>query len=186
MSIVPAGTEVPYQVTYLEMTKPPEADAPALPGDLRLEVARKPPVWFFLSLYDAVGQEYEWVDQHDEAPEDLRAWLHGPDMALTVAYRHGWPQGFYLLDRREAGICDLAYFGLVREAVGTGIGARLLQNAIRAGWARAGTERLTVNTCTLDHPRALSVYQKAGFRPVRVEDCTRVLRRDRDPSKFAD
>jgi hypothetical protein len=35
----------------------------------------------------------------------------------------GWPQGFFMLDRREAGICDLAYFGLVPEAVGAGWGA---------------------------------------------------------------
>jgi len=184
MSVIPAGTEVPYTVTYLAMDTPPEAAAPPLPTDLRLEVATDPPVWFFLSLYGAVGRDYEWVDKFDEAPEDLRSYLHRPDMELTTAYRHGWPQGFFLLDWRLPGTCDLAYFGLVPEAVGTGIGAKLLAAAIEAGWARAGTERMTLNTCTLDHPRALQVYQEAGFHPVRREDHARVLTRDRDPARF--
>lgn len=186
MTIVPAGTRVPYQVTFLEMTEPPHDNTPALPEDVRLEVAEAPPNWFFLSLYDAVGRDYEWVDQHDEDPDDLRAWLHHPEMELTIAYRHGWPQGFFLLDWRAAGICDLVYFGMVPEAVGSGIGARLLRIAIQTGWARAGMTKMTVNTCTLDHPRALSVYQKAGFRPVRVEERSRILTRDRDPSRFPD
>jgi hypothetical protein len=42
--------------------------------------------------------------------------------------------------------------------------------------------KMTVNTCTLDHPRALDIYQKLGFRPVRTEARTRVLNRDRDTS----
>ena len=184
MSVIPAGTRVPYTVTFLEMGTPPQAAAPPLPGDVRLEVATDPPVWFFLSLYGAVGRDYEWVDKFDDDPDDLRAYLQHPDMQLTTAYRHGWPQGFFLLDWRSPGICDLAYFGLVPEAVGTGIGAKLLAAALQAGWARAGVTRMTLNTCTLDHPRALQVYQKAGFRPIRREEHARVLTRDRDPARF--
>jgi ribosomal protein S18 acetylase RimI-like enzyme len=41
---------------------------------------------------------------------------------------------------------------------------------------------MTVNTCTLDHPRALGLYRKMGFRPVRTVDRTRILCRDRDTS----
>jgi hypothetical protein len=29
---------------------------------------------------------------------------------------------------------------------------------------------MTVNTCTLDHPRALPAYQSWGFHPVRREE----------------
>ena len=47
-------------------------------------------------------------------------------------------------------------------------------------WDRPGTRRVTVNTNTLDHPRALPLYQKAGFAPVRRETRRRVLTRDRD------
>jgi hypothetical protein len=47
-------------------------------------------------------------------------------------------------------------------------------------WDRPGTARVTVNTNSLDHPRALPLYQKAGFTPVHRESRTRILTRDRD------
>jgi GNAT superfamily N-acetyltransferase len=64
---------------------------------------------------------------------------------------------------------DLAYFGLVPEAVGQGLGRFLLETAVHLAWDRPGATRVTVNTCSLDHPRALPLYQRAGFEPVRRE-----------------
>lgn len=183
MTITPAGTEVAYTITYLEMTAHP-ALTPVLPDDVRLERCEQPPVWFFLSLYDAVGRMYEWVDKFNEAPEAVKSFVQHPDVSLFVAYRHGWPNGFFQLDWRKAGVCDLAYFGLVPEAIGGGIGGTLLRTAIATGWAREGVQKMTVNTCTLDHPRALDLYKRMGFAPVRTEDHTRILTRDRDPSQF--
>lgn len=183
MTITPAGTEVAYTITYLEMTAAP-GPAPALPGDVRLDRCKQPPVWFFLSLYDAVGQMYEWADQLEQPPETVRAFVQHPDVSLFVAYRHGWPNGFFLLDWRQAGLCDLAYFGLVPEAIGGGLGGTLLRTALATGWSRPGVTKMTVNTCTLDHPRALDFYQRVGFVPVRSEQRTRILTRDRDPSQF--
>lgn len=184
MNVIPAGAEITYTVTYLEMTNAPCDPAPALPDDVRLEECKGPPAWFFLSLYNAVGWMYEWVDKLAEDRETLRAFVQHPDVTLYVAYRDGWPAGFFLLDGRAAGICDLGYFGLVPEAVGAGLGGPLLRHAIATGWSRAGVEKMTVNTCTLDHPRALDLYKTAGFRPVRTEDHSRTLARDRDPSLF--
>ena len=40
-------------------------------------------------------------------------------------------------------------------------------------WDRPAAERLLVNTNSRDHPRALSLYQKAGFVPIRRETLTR-------------
>jgi len=186
MTVIPAGTEVSFRVTYLEMPDDPGLGAPDLPAGVRLEHALNPPVWFFLSMYDAVGRAYEWRDrfrQADEAPEDLAAFVGHPLVEMWVAYGKGWPQGFFMLDWRETGMCDLAYFGLVPEAVGAGLGGKLLRTAIAKGWARPGTRKMTVNTCTLDHPRALGLYQKMGFEPVDTEDRIRVLHWDRDTSK---
>ena len=52
----------------------------------------------------------------------------------------------------------------------------------RCTWPGTGRapRRVTVNTNSLDHPRALPLYQKAGFVPVRRETRSRVLTRDRD------
>jgi GNAT superfamily N-acetyltransferase len=92
----------------------------------------------------------------------------------------GWPGGFFVLDTRTRGICDLALFGLVPQAMGKGLSAWFLGSAIRIGWDRPDVQRMTVNTNTLDHPRALALYQKMGFVPVRREQWSRVLTRARE------
>ncbi|MEM9031109.1 MAG: GNAT family N-acetyltransferase, partial [Pseudomonadota bacterium] len=92
----------------------------------------------------------------------------------------------FLLDLSAPSETDLAYFGLVPSAVGRGLGTYLLRTAILTAWSRDGLEKLTVNTCTLDHPRALQHYQRNGFTPVRREDHTRTLDRPRDLSRIPD
>ena len=91
----------------------------------------------------------------------------------------GWPGGFFLLDGSSDGVCDLAYFGLVPQAIGLGLGRWLLATAVETGWDLPGTKKMTVNTNTLDHPRALPMYQRAGFHPVRRETAKRKLTRER-------
>lgn len=181
-----AGEEVEYTVTYLEMLSRPSYSRPHLFGHTpsALIHAEKPPRWYFLSLYDAVGQEYEWRDRHDQDPDELQAFLDDPEVQLFTFLRNGWPNGFFMLDARIEGLCDLAYFGLVRQSVGLGLGTWLLETAVHMAWDLPGVERLTVNTCTLDHPRALAHYQKHGFKPYAQETLKRVLTQDWDPSRF--
>ena len=188
MTIQPAGTELSYTVTWLDMTERPSYAWPALPAThpATLLHAERPPVWYFLSLYDAVGRDYAWEDMHSEPADSLRAWLAKPEVALYTLMMSGWPQGFFLLDASAPETTELSYFGLVPEAVGQGLGRYLLRTAILTAWDRDGLKSLTVNTCTLDHPRALQTYQANGFTPVRREDFTRTLTRDRDLSRIPD
>ena len=177
-----AGETVEISVTYLEMAARPAYPRPHLPtGPVSALVgADRPSAGWFLYLYDTVGRDYDWTDRHDDPREELEAFLHDPAVTLYTFMRDGWPHGFFLLDGRAPGTCDLGYFGLVPEAVGRGLGTFLLHTAVHMAWDRPGTGRVTVNTNTLDHPRALPLYQKAGFAPVRRDTETRVLTRDRD------
>ena len=179
-----AGDTVPYTVTFLEMTARPGYAWPHTPNGMSgaLLKAEQPPVWYFRALYDAVGRDYAWTDIHASEDDDIADWLNSPDVALYSLIDKGWPQGFFLLDWRERTACELCYFGLVPESVGRGLGAWMLRTAILSAWEREGVNKLTVNTCTLDHPRALNQYQKYGFTPVRQEDRTRVLVRDWSPA----
>jgi GNAT superfamily N-acetyltransferase len=188
MTLERAGTRVPYTVTFLEMTERPGFGYPHQPANhpASLLKAVAPPLWYFLSLYDAVGRDYAWEDAHFRQPDEVQAWLHDPAVDLFTLMASGWPQGFFVLDGRVPGCCDLSYLGLVPDAVGQGLGTWLLKTAILTGWDRPGVTRMTVNTCTLDHPRALQTYQKHGFTAVRREDHTRTLKRDRDLSRIPD
>ena len=186
MTIETAGTELAYSITYLEMDQRPSFGWPRLPAGstAALLKAERPPVWWFLALYDAVGRDYAWEDVHKREHDEVQEWLHQDVMSLFTLLDHGWPQGFFLLERQGEGVTDLAYFGMVPEAVGRGLGGWLLKTAILTGWDLPDTRKLTVNTCTLDHPRALALYQKNGFTPVRREDRTRILTRDRDLTRI--
>lgn len=175
-----AGERVEYRVTWLEMAQRPRFGWAPMPigQEAALLKADAPPAWYFLALYDAVGQDYAWTDKHDTPRAQLSDWLADPAVRLYTLMGRGWPQGFFVLDGRADGVCDLAYFGLVPQAIGKGLGAWLLQAAILTGWDMPGVQKMTVNTCTLDHPRALIRYQRFGFEPVRTEVHDRVLTRD--------
>lgn len=68
------------------------------------------------------------------------------------------------LEFRVAGECELAFVGLSPHLAGQGHGRWLLAEAVDLAW-RDGIARVHVHTCSLDHPAALSAYQRAGFIP---------------------
>jgi GNAT superfamily N-acetyltransferase len=175
------GDEIEYVVTWLAMETRPTRPRPVLPAGApcALIAAKSPPNWYFLDLYRAVGYRYEWTDQLNRPAEDLAAWLGDEAVVLYTFLRAGWPHGFFVLDHRADATCNIAYFGLVPEATGRGFGSFLLETAVYMAWDTSGTTRVTVNTNSLDHPRALPLYQKMGFVPCRRETHRRVLTRDR-------
>ncbi|QMU57222.1 MAG: GNAT family N-acetyltransferase [Boseongicola sp.] len=186
MTLQTAGTEISYTITYLEMDERPDWDWPHLPAGAQVSLlkADDPPVWYFLSLYDAVGRDLAWEDIHNWEHKQLQEWLHQGAMNLWTLTGNGWPHGFFMLEDKSDGVSDLAYFGMVPEAIGRGLGSWLLRTAVLTAWDREGTQKMTLNTCTLDHPRALAMYQKVGFTPVRREEKSRMLTRDRDLSRI--
>lgn len=180
-----AGDQIDYTVTWLEMTGRPTEPMPDLPAgqNVALLAAKSPPPDYFLYLYRTVGAEYEWTDWLERSPEDVAAFIGDPKVVLHTMLLDGWPGGFFILDERQPAVVDLAYFGLMPQAIGRGLGRWLLATAVAMAWDRPGAEgaaeRVTVNTCSLDHPQALGLYQKIGFRPIRREQFRRRLSRAR-------
>lgn len=170
----------PVTITFLEMTRKPDGPRVPLPMGAPVSLMRavRPPLRYFLYLYDMVGDRHHWTDRHEDDPDALRAFLHDDDVSLFSLMWDGWPGGIVLLDWRADGVCDLGYFGLAAELHGRGLGRWLLDEAVRMGWAREGVAKMTVNTNTLDHPRALPLYQRAGFSPVRRVEKTRLIPQD--------
>lgn len=159
-----------YTVTWLEMDarSPEPRRTPPLDG-LSLIRAVNPTTHFFRYLYDAVGAAYEWTDLHDWTQAEIAAFAQDDAMHLNVAYLNGTPIGFVMVDLRAHPVADIAYFGLMPDYTGLRLGPWLLLEGIHDAWD-AGIDRLTVNTCTLDHPAALPLYVKLGFVPVRHEE----------------
>ncbi len=165
-----SGRRIPMVVTFLEMTAKPSALPPPMPrGKVAILRANHPPVHFYRYLYDTIGDAYFWVDRRKMGDAALGALIQNPEVELHVLYLDGNPAGMAELDMRDASTGHLAYFGLMPEAVGKRLGYFFLYQSVANAWARP-ISKLLVNTCTLDHPRALPLYQRLGFTPYSRED----------------
>jgi GNAT superfamily N-acetyltransferase len=119
----------------------------------------------YRALFRAIGQPWLWRGRLVMYDETLAATLNAPTLEVHVATRRdGTPQGLLELDFSGDRECELAYFGLVPELTGRGHGAWLMGHALKRAW-REGISRVWVHTCDLDHPGALTFYQRHGFRP---------------------
>jgi len=143
---------------------------PANLADECVNVGRvfKCPPSFFRYLYCEVGRKYYWVDRLDWTDEQIQAHLSQPSISLWVLYCAGAPGGYFELRQHEDGSVEIAYFGLLLEFMGRGLGKHLLTIAVQQDWNNA-INRVWVHTCTLDHPAALSNYLKLGLKPFRQE-----------------
>jgi GNAT superfamily N-acetyltransferase len=155
--------------TYLEMQQPSDLVAARSPnGALRVEQVGFCPTAFFRYLYAEVGRAYRWTDRLVWSDEQVRAYLDAGDVTLDVLYIEGAPAGYFELRRHPDRSIEVAYFGLMSEYIGRGLGGWLLTQAVETAWAEA-PDRVWLHTCTLDHPNALPNYLRRGFQPVRRE-----------------
>ena len=153
-------------VTFLEMAARP-SHLPPLPHNKHIALmrARSVPLHFYKYLADRVGRKWHWVNILRTPDAELEAQLASPDRDIRVLYLDGCPAGFFDLNPQLPHVVDLAYFGLMEHAMGQGLGRWFLGAAIEAAWSHT-PETVTVQTCTLDHPAALPLYQRMGFSPV--------------------
>jgi GNAT superfamily N-acetyltransferase len=154
--------------TYLEMISPQQlVPARERPPGVRVERVGSCPASFFRYLYVEVGRQYHWVDRLSWTDEQIRSYLAGP-VDVWVLYLDGAPGGYFELRRDPDRSVEIAYFGLLPQAIGKGLGKYLLTRAVEEAWA-LGPVRVWLHTCSLDHPSALSNYLKRGFQEVRRE-----------------
>jgi GNAT superfamily N-acetyltransferase len=147
-------------VTYLEMLAAPARPEPPA-GGFTLE--RFSDVTRYRALFRRVGEQWLWMSRLVVPEAALRTILDDPAVEAFALRSGGEDIGLLELDFRQAEECELAYFGVVPEAIGTGAGRFLMTEAVTRAWARP-IRRFWVHTCTHDHPRALAFYQRAGFR----------------------
>ena len=156
--------------TYLEMRSSEELQS-ALSDDprVRVEQQRDCSVALFRFLYVEVGREYHWVDRLPWTDEEIASYLLQPEISLWLMTYEGAPAGYFELRKCDDGSVEVAYFGLLPEFLGRGLGKHLLTCAVQQSW-RDGAKRVWLHTCTLDDPAALPNYLKRGFRAFKTEN----------------
>jgi GNAT superfamily N-acetyltransferase len=163
-SDVPAG-KIAAVVTHLEMT-----ELPAIPSDPKgawtLRRVETPALEWFRDLYRRVGEEWLWFSRTRMSDDELAAIIQAPLVEVYALVHEGRDEGLLELDFREAGQCELSFFGVTAKMIGSGAGRWLMNRALELSWSRP-IARVWVHTCTLDHPSAVAFYQRSGFRAFR-------------------
>lgn len=97
---------------------------------------------------------------------EVRAIIGDPRVDVYVALDGADEVGLVELDRRVPGEVEIAFFGVLPDVAGQGIGRAMMASALRLAFAH-GPRRVWLHTCTLDHPRAIAFYRHAGFTAYR-------------------
>lgn len=163
-SDVPNG-KIAAIVTHLEMTAPPaRRDDP--PGSWSLRKVDASALPWYRDLFRRVGENWLWFSRARMTDAELAAIIHAAGIEVYALALDGRDEGLLELDFREPGQCELTYFGVTADLIGTGAARFLMNRALEIAWSR-DVGRVWVHTCTLDHPSAVAFYQRSGFRAFR-------------------
>lgn len=159
-----ADGKLAVTITHLELAPQDWTKRGQAPDiDVRIAHESAPSVALYRELYDRVGRPWLWYERRLWSDADLGALLANPDHEVHIC-RYGTDLvGYY-----EHLGNEIQFFGLTVPYIGRRIGPWFLDRAIERGFAR-GAATLVLNTNTVDHPKALQTYRKAGFRAVRSE-----------------
>ena len=152
-------------VTFLEMHDKQELPQPLAHTFFNLLLkpisAKEYRTWYY-----GVGEKWFWLDRMVMPDEMLYEKINAANVDLFIFYANNEPAGFAEFVRENKYV-EILYFGLLPGFIGKGLGNYFLQWVIAHAWSYQ-PEWIQLNTCTLDHPNALSVYKKAGFRQVKT------------------
>jgi GNAT superfamily N-acetyltransferase len=164
--------------TYMQLDRADEL-SPARIDDpeVRIERLGYCPASFYRYLYCEVGRFYHWIDRLPWTDDKIIAHLSRPEITLWVLYVEHAPAGYFELERHDDGSVEIAYFGLLPEYIGRGLGKHLLTIAAEEAW-RDGANRVWLHTCTLDDAAAMPNYLKRGFKPFKKESYSTELEDD--------
>jgi GNAT superfamily N-acetyltransferase len=173
-----APGKVAAVITHLQMYARPQRRAEPAGGGFTLLRAQHPGLDWYRALYRRVGEDWLWFSRLTLDNEALARLIHDRGIDVHVLSHRGREAGILELDFRRHPDVEISFLGVVPELIGTGAGRFLMNRALDIAWSR-NPRRLTVHTCTLDHPNALAFYLRSGFVPyarsVEVADDPRVL-----------
>jgi GNAT superfamily N-acetyltransferase len=153
-------------VTHLQMSARPPLRPEAEGAAWTLTRMPEPAAEAYLALYRAVGTDWLWFSRLFMPVGELLATIRDPQVEVYRLDAPGGEVGILELDFRQAGECELAYFGVSRGLIGGGAARWMMNRAIERAWA-APIRRFWVHTCSLDHPGAPAFYMRSGFVPFR-------------------
>jgi GNAT superfamily N-acetyltransferase len=123
---------------------------------------------FHRFLQNSIGSGWVVAERRAMSDDVLAALLVDDLIRVFVLYVGGIPAGFFELDERTPDETELVQMGLAEGFRGRGLGRYLLAAAVETAWDESPA-RVWVRSTNLDDPRAVLLYQWAGFTPYETE-----------------
>ncbi len=149
-------------ISYLEMNSRPDLNPKVSAQAVTTQKVEIPVPELSQFFYTHVGHNHFWYDRLSWSYTQWKQWVDRPNHQTWIIYMQGSPAGYFELEKQETTV-NVTFFGLLPQFIGQGIGSGALSLAIEKAWDFQA-ERVTLNTCTLDHPHALANYQARGFK----------------------
>ncbi len=129
----------------------------------KLKILKKPiTTKRYIQLYEGVGKAYQWVDRLIISEEELEQTINKKETHIFVLRNGEQEIGFTELARKGDNV-EILYFGLFQKEIGKGYGPQFFQLTLEKAWSML-PHKVYLNTCDLDHPKALQMYQRFGFK----------------------
>src|SRR5438093_5279677 len=152
----------PLITTYLEMRSPDQL-RPKRCADARFQIREQTQRDWRLNrdLYFRVGERWDWIDKRPWTEARWEEYAAAPELRTFAAYYDEALAGYYELRCDSEGGVEVAYFGLLPQFIGRGLGGALLTSAIEQAW-RSSPKRGWVPKWKRHHSRA-PANDKAGW-----------------------
>src|SRR5262245_30914427 len=132
----------PLITTYLQMQSHLEIRKPKSEirkADLEVRELTQPDWRFNREMYFKVGEQWKWIDKRPWTDEQWKEYASDPNLRTFGGYCGGEVAGYFELKRtvnkepttENGEAIEIAYFGLLPEFIGRGLGSALLTSAIQ-------------------------------------------------------
>lgn len=158
---------IDYNIYYLEMHKKPSQTEQLGTSFSLKRLANPISGKEYIKFYKGVGDAYQWTDRTILPEAEVERIINKDNTHIYALMADNKEVGFTELVHKEDFV-ELQYFGLFTKEIGKGYGPALLKKSIEKAWSFSPSW-IQLNTCDLDHPKALSLYKSVGFEEVRRE-----------------
>ena len=154
---------------YLQMCDPRALRAKPAPSGFEVTIVTPPAAELNRHMYRTVGKPWQWTDRLPWTGEEWNRYVNRPELETCIGRFQGETAGYFELETQDEGNVEIAYFGLLPEFIGRGLGGPLLTAAAERAWQMPQTRRVWVHTCSKDHENALDTYRERGFTVFKTE-----------------
>jgi len=166
-------TEKIYR-NYLEIRSLGELKGVKKPADnYSVELANPKDFQLNKFFYKTIGKNCQWIDRLIWTDLNWTDYVSNDQLFTYILKDKSEIAGYFeLLFNKQSEEAEIAYFGILEEYFGKGLGGYLLSEAIKISFKLGGV-RVWVHTCSLDHKNALLNYQSRGMKIFKSETLIR-------------